>query len=455
MALDVIAGELGRQARRGQALESGERWCAPIRSVDFAPIELGGALEAIAGHARVVDHPERAVLEPQDDHRGLHVRPPASRVAKASTVGPRRPASGRCPCRGRSCLRTGCRAGLWRRRADGRGCDGRPAAAPPRRRRRRRRAAWRRPSRGRSGAGSPPAGTGPPPPSARRPCAAGQVERQRLLAERRASGRGGLPDHRACSGVGVAITTASTARVAPARPRRRWTRAHPARRRGAERRRAPDRPAAPAERRAHAPPGCAHAACRSRRDPRPPRRAEDRMVGAPQCRSVRRRRASASADRTDRGTKLGTRSDGHNTSSSPRRPASPRLRRVELALMSASMLDRSWEAMLDAAVARGVRQIEACAGGHIPTLHYDPVRLADDSDGGAALQRPRSRSASCGCARSPATATRCTPSRPAPPPTTRTSWRRAALAAQLGVRLREPAGRPARRRAARRDSRTG
>jgi len=53
---------------------------------------------------------------------------------------------------------------------------------------------------------------------------------------------------------------------------------------------------------------------------------------------------------------------------------------VELALMSASMLDRTWEAMLDAAVARGIRSIEACGGGHIPTVHYDPVRLAADRE---------------------------------------------------------------------------
>jgi len=53
---------------------------------------------------------------------------------------------------------------------------------------------------------------------------------------------------------------------------------------------------------------------------------------------------------------------------------------VEIALMSASMLDRSWEAMLDAALAHGIRQIEACAGGHIPTVHFDPVRLDSDPD---------------------------------------------------------------------------
>ena len=48
--------------------------------------------------------------------------------------------------------------------------------------------------------------------------------------------------------------------------------------------------------------------------------------------------------------------------------------------MSASMLDRPWAAVLDAAVAHGVTQIEACGGGHIPTVHYDPVRLVRDRD---------------------------------------------------------------------------
>lgn len=46
--------------------------------------------------------------------------------------------------------------------------------------------------------------------------------------------------------------------------------------------------------------------------------------------------------------------------------------------MSASMLDRPWEAALDAATARGVRWIEACGGGHIPTRHFDPVELGGD-----------------------------------------------------------------------------
>jgi sugar phosphate isomerase/epimerase len=54
--------------------------------------------------------------------------------------------------------------------------------------------------------------------------------------------------------------------------------------------------------------------------------------------------------------------------------------RMEIALMSASLLDRPWEGMLDAAVAHGITQIEACGGGHIPTAHYDPIRLARDGD---------------------------------------------------------------------------
>jgi sugar phosphate isomerase/epimerase len=62
----------------------------------------------------------------------------------------------------------------------------------------------------------------------------------------------------------------------------------------------------------------------------------------------------------------------------PGRLSRPDNAHVELALMSASMLDRAWEDVLDAAVANGVRQIEACAGGHIPTTHYDPIRLSAD-----------------------------------------------------------------------------
>jgi sugar phosphate isomerase/epimerase len=51
---------------------------------------------------------------------------------------------------------------------------------------------------------------------------------------------------------------------------------------------------------------------------------------------------------------------------------------MHIALMSASMLDRSWEATLDAAAAHDVHLIEACSGGHIPKRHYDPIQLVTD-----------------------------------------------------------------------------
>ena len=51
---------------------------------------------------------------------------------------------------------------------------------------------------------------------------------------------------------------------------------------------------------------------------------------------------------------------------------------MEIALMAASMLDRSWEQMLDSAKQQGIHLIEACAGGHVPKVHYDPIRLASD-----------------------------------------------------------------------------
>jgi sugar phosphate isomerase/epimerase len=66
---------------------------------------------------------------------------------------------------------------------------------------------------------------------------------------------------------------------------------------------------------------------------------------------------------------------------------------MQIALMSASMLDRPWEAMLDAAVEHGVRVIEACSGGHIPKRHYDPIQLVTSD---AALERFRETLASRG-----------------------------------------------------------
>ena len=51
---------------------------------------------------------------------------------------------------------------------------------------------------------------------------------------------------------------------------------------------------------------------------------------------------------------------------------------MEIALMAASMLERSWEQMLDTAKRNGISLVEACSGGHIPKVHYDPVQLASD-----------------------------------------------------------------------------
>jgi sugar phosphate isomerase/epimerase len=57
---------------------------------------------------------------------------------------------------------------------------------------------------------------------------------------------------------------------------------------------------------------------------------------------------------------------------------------MDIALMSASMLERPWEAVLDTALEHGVTVVEACAGGHIPKHHYDPTELASDD---AAFER--------------------------------------------------------------------
>jgi sugar phosphate isomerase/epimerase len=52
----------------------------------------------------------------------------------------------------------------------------------------------------------------------------------------------------------------------------------------------------------------------------------------------------------------------------------------EIAFMTASMLDRSWDEALDAARRNDIALIEACGGGHIPKRHFDPVALAADSE---------------------------------------------------------------------------
>ena len=53
---------------------------------------------------------------------------------------------------------------------------------------------------------------------------------------------------------------------------------------------------------------------------------------------------------------------------------------MDLGLVLVCYFDRSWEEALDAVVAQGLRYVEPCGGGHIPKVHYDPQRLAADSD---------------------------------------------------------------------------
>jgi sugar phosphate isomerase/epimerase len=53
---------------------------------------------------------------------------------------------------------------------------------------------------------------------------------------------------------------------------------------------------------------------------------------------------------------------------------------MDLGLVLVCYFDRSWEQALDAVVAQGLRYVEPCGGGHIPKVHYDPQRLAADSE---------------------------------------------------------------------------
>ena len=74
---------------------------------------------------------------------------------------------------------------------------------------------------------------------------------------------------------------------------------------------------------------------------------------------------------------------------------------MELSLMAASMLERSWEEMLDSAKRHDIRLVEACGGGHIPKVHYDPVQLAADQSAFGAfkhsLEEREMRICSFGC----------------------------------------------------------
>jgi sugar phosphate isomerase/epimerase len=49
---------------------------------------------------------------------------------------------------------------------------------------------------------------------------------------------------------------------------------------------------------------------------------------------------------------------------------------VEVGMCMASLLDRGWEAALDATLELGVRSVEATGGGHVPYRHLDPKELA-------------------------------------------------------------------------------
>ena len=53
---------------------------------------------------------------------------------------------------------------------------------------------------------------------------------------------------------------------------------------------------------------------------------------------------------------------------------------MELGLCSVSLLDRSWEDVLDTVARYGLHWIEANAGGHIPKDHFDPVELANNKE---------------------------------------------------------------------------
>ena len=169
----------------------------------------------------------------------------------------------------------------------------------------------------------------------------------------------------AWSGLGVAITTAATRRVRQRGHRRRSTKGTPSS------------------------PPAASASARSWSTTQREARAADLVREVPRVQQADRaesgHRHSCHTDTVDPervpriSRSVDRRDDGQNTAS-PVRLRRAENRAVEIALMSASMLDRSWEEMLDAAVAHGIRQIEACGGGHIPTLHFDPVRLASDAD---------------------------------------------------------------------------
>lgn len=61
---------------------------------------------------------------------------------------------------------------------------------------------------------------------------------------------------------------------------------------------------------------------------------------------------------------------------------------MRIGMCMASLLDRDWEAALDATCALGVGSVEPMGGGHVPRRHVDPVALAGSDAARRALMDP-------------------------------------------------------------------
>ena len=61
---------------------------------------------------------------------------------------------------------------------------------------------------------------------------------------------------------------------------------------------------------------------------------------------------------------------------------------MKLGMCMASLLDRDWEAALDATAELGILAVEPMGGGHVPKRHVDPVALAGSQAARDALLRP-------------------------------------------------------------------
>ena len=379
--LDVVGGEAGRQAVGRQSLDARGGW--PAANPQRGPLPTSSAEHSNPYPAlRALSITPTA---PSSNSSTISALPPAP---EARTRRPRRRASARSPCRGPPCPRTGSRAGRWPARRGGSRlrCEIRTAA--PRRRRPRRSPALG-PSRGRSAAGTRPAG------HARR------LSRAARLAP---AGRS--------SEIGFSQKTCSRAHRGPSRPSRRGaataSRSRSPRRR---RRRAPLRGSA--TRALPAPsPGCVRPAfgtgSTSRDQPRPrhppgevsrveaPDRTEARSTATPRLAvdtpgslRVELDRDHPPIGRHGGRNRPATGGTGHDLPPSRRTRTIPAWSRPDVRRACSTDPGRPcWTRRWRTAWA----QIEACAGGHIPTAHYDPRQPRGDRE---ALRRfrPRSRSA--------------------------------------------------------------